>query len=85
MSIEARNLAKRMNNLDLSKETSKDKKDWETGKIEYDNIKRNIEFILPSGLEQVVNYLNENGKIVYERFYKKLIEEEIKEWTTKRR
>lgn len=77
MSIEARNLANRMNKLDMSLENSTDKKAYENGKIEYENIKRNIQFILPSGLIHVVDYLNENGKKVYERFYKKLIEEEI--------
>lgn len=85
MSIEASNLARRMNNLDLSLENSKNKLDYEKGKNEYDNIKRNIQFILPSGLKQVINYLNENGKVVYERFYKKLIEEEIQKGEKKRK
>lgn len=79
MSLEARNLAERMNKLDLSAEKSKDIKIYEDGMREYHNIKRNIQFILPRGLRLVPDYLNDNGKIVYNRFYKKLIEEEIKE------
>lgn len=77
MSIEAKSLARRMNALDLSAEKSKDNALYERGKVEYENIKRNIGFILPSGLKLVVDYLNDNGKIVYERFFKKLIEQEI--------
>ena len=78
MSIEARNLARRMNNLDLSAEKSPDDAVYERGKVEYENIKRNIGFILPSGLKLVENYLDDNGKIVYERFFKNLIDQEIK-------
>lgn len=84
MSIEASNLARRMNNLDMTLQSSKDKKLWEDGKAEYENIKLHINFILPSGLKEVVNYLNDNGKVVYERFYKKLIEEEIQKGEKKR-
>lgn len=84
MSIEASNLARRMNNLDMTLQSSKDKKLWEAGKAEYENIKRHINFILPSGLKQIENYLNDNGKAVYERFFKKLIEEEIQKGEKKK-
>lgn len=85
MSIEASNLAKRMNKLDLSLQNSKNRKLWEAGKAEYENIKLQITFILPQGLKQVVNFLDENGKVIYERFYKKLIEEEINKIEKKKR
>lgn len=78
MNIEARCLAKRMNDLDLSLEKSKNSFDYNRGRTEYENIILSIQFILPSGLKLVEDYLNENGKVVYNRFYKKRIEEEIK-------
>lgn len=78
MSIEARSLAERINNLDLSAEKSKDSKVYEEGKTEYENIKRKITWILPAGLREVENYLNDNGRIVHERFFKKIIDDEIK-------
>lgn len=79
MSLEARNLAHQMNELDLSLESKpKDSKEWENGKIQYENILRRIDWVLPQGLKQVIDYLNENGNIVYNKFYKKKIEEEIK-------
>lgn len=84
MSIEAKELAHRMNKLDISLQSSKDKRVWEDGKARYENIKLHITFILPQGLKKVVDYLDENGKMIYERFYKKLIEEEIQKGEKKK-
>jgi hypothetical protein len=79
MSIEIRSLANKMNELDLSLENLKESDPlYKKGFIEYQNIKLKIKFILPQGLRQIEQFLNENGKKVYEKFYKKLIEQEIK-------
>lgn len=78
MSIEARNLAIKINNLDTSLEKlPQDSKEFQDGKIAYDNICRSIQFILPTGLEVVPNYLTDQGKLTYQKFFKSKIEAEI--------
>lgn len=82
MSIEAKSLAEQMNKLDLSAEGKpRDSPEWQKGKTEYESIIRNIGFILPRGLKLVIGYLNENGWIVYNKFFHNKIEEEIKRGT----
>ncbi len=78
-------LANRMNKFDLSTEKAKDDKVYEAGKLEYENIKRNIRFVTIEALSRIEDSLNENGLKVYNRYYKKVIDAMIAESKQKRR
>lgn len=78
MSVEARYLADLINDLDDSAENATDKAIYEKGLADYQTIIRQAKFILPSGLKLVPDYLNEHGKYIYNKYFKKKIEEEIK-------
>lgn len=78
MSIEARTLAGLINDLDDSAEKATDQKVYDEGLQAYQHIIRQIRFILPRGLKLVPDYLDEHGRYIYEKYFKKKIEEEIK-------
>lgn len=75
----AKDLATEMNQFDLSSEKSKDDDVYYEGKRRYHNIKIHMKLIKSEYLKTVPSYLNENGQKVYERYYKKMLEEQIKE------
>lgn len=63
-------VAELMNQFDLSSEKSKDDAVYLKGKQDYERIKREITFIVPTFREDILAHLNENGQKVYDRFRK---------------
>lgn len=78
MSVEARYLASLINDLDDSAEKSSHRAIYEKGLADYQTILRQTRFILPSGLKLIPDYLSEHGIYIYNKYFKKKIEDEIK-------
>lgn len=57
-----------INKFDLTSEKSKDDAIYNKGKQDYERIKRELDFVLPQFREDILEELDENGKLVYQRF-----------------
>ena len=71
-------LAKRINKFVLDSETSRIDSVYEEGKREFDNICREITFLTTKGLLDCIEVLDDNGKAVYLKYFKKWFDWEIK-------
>lgn len=77
MSVEIKFLAAKINKFNMADNYHPDIKVYEEAWNQIHIIRRDITFINPQALETITQFLNDNGKMVYEKVFQKDFIKEI--------